>query len=67
MNGYTFKGSNFAIFIFASPAKCSTLNERFSRESFLEGKNLLLKEQIISFKSRPNPERASSPREANRS
>ena len=48
--GYTFRGSNPVIFIFASLLKCG----------------LLLKERILSFKSKPHLGRAMSAKKANR-
>ena len=57
VNGYTFKGSNSAILIFDSLLNGSLL---------LKGKNFLLQEKILSFKSRPHFWKTSSSRSANR-
>ena len=51
MSWYTVRESNFAIYVFAS----------FWMESAFKRMNLLLKEQILSFKSRPLLEQLSPP------
>ena len=56
LNAYSFRGSNCYLHI------CFPFQEGFT----LRGKNLLLLEQILSFKRKPQFEIAMSAREANR-